>query len=48
MYSTIAHIFKLDQVFLDCTVVERTRYTAADGYVLDEEYTKEFLKSIEK
>lgn len=48
MYSTIAHIFKLDQVFLDCTVIERTRYTAADGYVLDEEYTKNFLDDFVK
>ena len=48
MYSTIAYIFQLDQVFLDCTVVERTRYTAADGYVLDEEYTKNFLDDFVK
>lgn len=48
MYSTIAHIFKLDQTFLDCTIVERTRYPAADGYLLDVEYTKELLESLEK
>lgn len=48
MYSTIAHIFKLDQTFLDCEIVERTRYPAADGYLLDEEYTRELLESLDR
>lgn len=44
-YSTLAHIFKLDSCFLDAKIVEKTRYIAADTYVLDEKYAKSFIEN---
>lgn len=45
MYSTIAHLFGLESVFLDCEIVERTPWTATDGFILDEDYLDDFMKN---
>lgn len=44
MYSTIAHMFSLEPVFLDCEVVERTPWPAMDLYEADIKYIKEFVE----
>ena len=43
MYSTIAHLLKLRPLFLDGQIVERTPYTAADSFVVDENYVRRYI-----
>ncbi len=43
MYSTIAHLLRLNPVFLDAKIVEKTPYAAADSFVLDEDYVRRYV-----
>lgn len=48
MYSTIAYLLKLRPIFLDAQIVERTPYTAADSFVLDEDYVNRYICRLKK
>lgn len=43
MYSTIAYMLKLNPIFLDAVVIEKTAYTASDVFELDMSYCERFL-----
>ena len=48
MYSTIGYLLGLKLLFLDAEIIELTPYVSADTFILDTDYVRRYIKTIQQ